>query len=112
MSESPDLLKPMSCLRSPQREAKAANREADWKGELCRETGLHHQTRAVLAGGSEAAARLPGSGTDAVRPRVHQAGQRTGGSVGGDLQHAAMVPSFSAVAKFFTNSFPCHSEQV
>lgn len=53
-------------LRPPQREAKAADREADREGELCGEAGFHHQTRALLEGSPEAAAHLSLSGADAV----------------------------------------------
>lgn len=61
-----------------QGETKAVDRETDWEGKLCGEARLHHQARAVLTGGAEAAARFPVSRADAVRPRVHQAGQRAG----------------------------------
>ena len=64
---------------SVKREAEAADREAHREGELCGEAELHHQARAVLACRPKAPARLPLPGADAVRPRVHQAGQGPGG---------------------------------
>lgn len=64
-----------------QGEAKAADWEAHWKRELCRETVLHQQTWAVLPGSPEATACLSISRADVVRPRVHQIGQRPRGFV-------------------------------
>lgn len=78
----------MCRLRPPQRKAEAAHREAHWKGELCGKTGLHHQTRAVFSGSPEAAACLPIARADALRPRVHQAGEGAGGSVRRVQQHS------------------------